>query len=213
MCRIRGARMGMIFQEPMSPLNPVMTVGGQIGESLRADRGLRGRDASAEVVELLGSVGIPDPQRRAQAYPHQFSGGMKQRAMIAMLLITHDLGVVAETAQRLAVMYAGELVEEGDCEGSFRAPGAPARGARPQGPFPDPPGDPAVHRGLGLCGGRGIPVPRPGTDNGPGGGVRVRQDHGGHGDRATQPAHRGLGAIRRAGVDPPRGRGPAQTTP
>jgi peptide/nickel transport system ATP-binding protein len=166
MRRIRGARMGMIFQEPMSSLNPVMTVGGQIGESLPTHRGLRGRDASAQVVELLGSVGIPAPQRRAQAYPHQLSGGMKQRAMFAMvlagepqlliadepttaldvtiqaqvldllralqresqtamLLITHDLGVVAEIAQRLAVMYAGELVEEADCERFFRAPGHP----------------------------------------------------------------------------------------
>ncbi len=166
MRRIRGARLGMIFQEPMSSLNPVLSVGEQISESLRVHRGLRGRHAARRVVELLESVRIPDPARRAQAYPHQLSGGMKQRAMIAMalagepqlliadepttaldvtiqaqvldllrdlqrdsraamLLITHDLGVVAETAQRLAVMYAGELVEEADCEGFFRAPAHP----------------------------------------------------------------------------------------
>ena len=152
MRRLRGGRLGMIFQEPMSALNPVLTVGEQIAESVRLHDRLKARRVDERVVELLEAVGIPDPAQRVRAYPHQLSGGMKQRVMIAMalagrpdlliadepttaldvtiqaqvlgllkslqretgmaiLLITHDLGVVAQTADRLAVMYAGQLVE------------------------------------------------------------------------------------------------------
>ncbi len=150
---VRGGRIGMIFQEPMTSLNPVLTVGEQIAESVRIHRGLRGGALRGRVLELLDAVGIPDARRRAGEYPHQLSGGMKQRVMIAialagepelliadepttaldvtiqaevlellrrlraetgmaLLLITHDLGVVAQTADRVGVMYAGQLVEE-----------------------------------------------------------------------------------------------------
>ncbi len=154
MRRVRGGRIGMIFQEPMTSLNPVLTVGRQIQEVLALHLGLRGRAARARVLDLLAAVGIPDPGKRIDEYPHQLSGGMKQRVMIAMalagepdlliadepttaldvtiqaqvlellkslqqergmalLLITHDLGVVAGMADRVAVMYAGQVVETG----------------------------------------------------------------------------------------------------
>ncbi|HHM05925.1 MAG TPA: ABC transporter ATP-binding protein [Gammaproteobacteria bacterium] len=163
---VRGARMAMIFQEPMSALNPVFTVGEQIGEALRRHRGLRGRALQEHMVALLDAVRIPDPRRRARDYPHQLSGGMKQRVMIAMalagepevliadepttaldvtvqaqilallrelqsdtgmalLLISHDLGVVAGMADRVAVMYAGQLVEQADRAAFFAAPAHP----------------------------------------------------------------------------------------
>ncbi|MFQ5644421.1 MAG: dipeptide ABC transporter ATP-binding protein [Thiogranum sp.] len=150
---VRGGRIAMIFQEPMTSLNPVMSIGEQIAESLEQHKGLRGSQARQRVVELLDDVGIPDAARRYGEYPHQLSGGMKQRVMIAMalagdpdlliadepttaldvtiqaqvleligrlqkkhgmavLLITHDLGVVSEMADRIAVMYAGQLVEQ-----------------------------------------------------------------------------------------------------
>jgi peptide/nickel transport system ATP-binding protein len=161
MRQVRGGRIGMIFQEPMTSLNPVLTVERQISESLRRHQGLRGRAAREKVLELLDAVGIPDPARRAGEYPHQLSGGMKQRVMIAIalagepelliadepttaldvtiqaqvldllrelqektgmaiLLITHDLGVVAGMADRVAVMYAGQVVEQADRDSFFR---------------------------------------------------------------------------------------------
>jgi peptide/nickel transport system ATP-binding protein len=153
MRQVRGRRIAMIFQEPMTSLNPVLSIGNQIGEVLRQHHGMKGRAVKDRVLELLDAVGIPDVRRRYGEYPHQLSGGMKQRVMIsialagepdlliadepttaldvtiqaqvlelllklqqdmhmAVLLITHDLGVVAGVADRVAVMYAGQLVEE-----------------------------------------------------------------------------------------------------
>ena len=160
---IRGGGIGMIFQEPGTSLNPVMTLGAQIGEVLRLHRGLSGTAARDEAARLLAAVGIADPGRRLDAYPFQLSGGMKQRVMIAqalageprlliadepttaldvtlqaqvldllaalqaergmgLLLITHDLGVVARLASRIAVMYAGQIVESGPAEAFFARP-------------------------------------------------------------------------------------------
>ncbi len=163
---VRGDRIAMIFQEPMTSLNPVLTVGQQIGESLSQHKGLKGAAARARIIELLDAVGIPAPQSRIDEYPHQLSGGMKQRVMIAIalagepdlliadepttaldvtiqaqvlallrdlqrktgmsiLLITHDLGVVAEMADRVAVMYAGQIVEEATKAQFFAEPAHP----------------------------------------------------------------------------------------
>jgi len=163
MRKVRGADIGLIFQEPMTALNPVFTVGDQIAEALLVhDRATR-RDAKVRAVELLDAVGVPDAATRVRDYPHQLSGGMRQRVLIAiavackpsllvadepttaldvtiqaqildllrqmkdtfhlsLLLITHDLGVIAETADRVAVMYAGRIVEEGAVRDIFRAP-------------------------------------------------------------------------------------------
>ena len=151
---IRGGRIGMIFQNPTSHLDPVMRIGEQIGEAIRLHRGVGRREARIQAIELLRQVGIPDPTSRVDQYPHEFSGGMRQRAMIAtalacdpdlliadepttaldvtvqaqilrlllelrdrrglaIILITHDLGVVAQACDRIAVMYAGRLAEEG----------------------------------------------------------------------------------------------------
>ena len=163
---VRGRRVAMIFQEPMLSLNPVMTVGTQIAETLARHTTLQGEALEARVIELLNAVGIPDPARRSGEYPFQLSGGMKQRVMIAialacdpelliadepttaldvtiqaqildllrdlqrtrgmaMLLITHDLAVVAENAHRVAVMYAGEIVETATREQFFSKPAHP----------------------------------------------------------------------------------------
>ena len=166
MRQIRGNRIAMIFQEPMSSLNPVLTVGRQIAETLVLHQGLTRRAALARATDLLQLVQIAEPQRRVLEYPHQLSGGMRQRVMLAlalackpelliadepttaldvtiqaqildllkrlqqqfgmgMLLITHDLGVVAEACQRVAVMYAGRKVEEADVVELFEQPRHP----------------------------------------------------------------------------------------
>jgi oligopeptide/dipeptide ABC transporter ATP-binding protein len=163
---VRGNEISMIFQEPMTSLNPVYAVGSQIVEAIRLHQKRGRRDARAHAIEMLGMVGIPSPETVARAYPHQLSGGQRQRVMIAMaiacqpalliadepttaldvtiqaqilellrrlqrdmkmsvLLITHDLGVVAENAKEVAVMYAGQLVERGPVREVFTAPKHP----------------------------------------------------------------------------------------
>jgi len=163
---IRGNRIGLIFQEPMTSLNPTMTVGLQVAEVLKIHKGMGKKEARERVVELFDLVRIPDPTRRFDDYPHQMSGGMRQRVVIAlalacnpdilvadepttaldvtiqaqildifrqlqsktgtaMILITHDLAVVAETADRVAVMYAGRIVEEAPSQRLFDAPRHP----------------------------------------------------------------------------------------
>jgi oligopeptide/dipeptide ABC transporter ATP-binding protein len=160
---LRGARISMVFQEPMTSLNPLITVGRQIEEPLRRHLGLSKAEARARAVDLLAKVGIPRPEAAVSSYPHQLSGGMRQRAMIAIalscrpalliadepttaldvsvqaqilallddlqreigaaiLLITHDLAVIAETAHRVAVMYAGRIVETASVEDLFARP-------------------------------------------------------------------------------------------
>ncbi len=166
MRKLRGDRLSMIFQQPQSSLNPVRDVGRQIGEVLELHRAMKRGPARARALELLRMVGIPDPERRLKSYPHEMSGGMAQRVMIAMalacepelliadepttaldvtiqaqildlmrnlreqtgtaiILITHDLGVVAEMADRVAVMYAGEIVEQADVTTLFGQPRHP----------------------------------------------------------------------------------------
>jgi peptide/nickel transport system ATP-binding protein len=163
---LRGGLVAMIFQEPMTALNPVFTIGLQITESLRLHLGLTSRQAEARAIEMLRLVHIPEPERRLRAYPHELSGGMRQRAMIAIalccnpavliadepttaldatiqaqiiallqeiqgrlgtaiLMITHDLGVVAQTAHRVIVIYAGRKVEEASVEQMFGTPRHP----------------------------------------------------------------------------------------
>jgi peptide/nickel transport system ATP-binding protein len=163
MRKIRGNRISMIFQEPMTSLNPVMRIGDQITEVVQLHQTMTNKQAWTKAVEMLKLVRIPEPERRAQEYPHQLSGGMRQRAMIAMalacrpalliadepttaldvtiqaqilalivdlqktlgtglVLITHDLGVVAQTAQRVIVMYAGKKVEEATVDDLFENP-------------------------------------------------------------------------------------------
>ena len=163
---IRGRRIAMVFQEPMTSLNPVLTIGDQIGEVLRIHLETPAREARDQVIDLLQRVGIPAAELRIDSYPHQLSGGMKQRAMIAMalacqpdlliadepttaldvtiqaqildllarlqqemgmaiLLVTHNLGVVAHFARNVAVMYAGKLVEQAPVDRIFSAPAHP----------------------------------------------------------------------------------------
>jgi len=166
MRRIRGNDISMIFQEPMTSLNPVFTIGNQIAEAVRLHQGLNKKDAIDKAIEMLTLVGIPVPERRVHEYPHQLSGGMRQRAMIAMalscnpkvlladepttaldvtieaqildlmrnlqselgtaiIMITHDLGVVAEMARKVVVMYAGKVVEQAPVEQIFAEPNHP----------------------------------------------------------------------------------------
>jgi oligopeptide/dipeptide ABC transporter ATP-binding protein len=161
--RVRGNRISMIFQEPMTSLNPVFTIGNQIQEAIHLHQGLSARPAEEKAVEMLDLVGIPDPRRRVREYPHQLSGGMRQRVMIAMalscrpalliadepttaldvtvqaqildlmlelqsrinmsiLMITHNLGVIAEVASRVIVMYCGKIVESADVHSIFHNP-------------------------------------------------------------------------------------------
>jgi len=166
MRRVRGVNLAMIFQEPMTSLNPVYTAGFQVAEVLEEHAGASRREALERAVELFGMVGIPAPEERARSYPHELSGGMRQRVMIAMamasnpklliadepttaldvtiqaqilklmreirsrfdtsiLLITHDMGVVASMADRVLVMYAGQIIEEGAAEAIFNEPRHP----------------------------------------------------------------------------------------
>ena len=187
---MRGREIAMVFQEPMTSLNPVLTIGRQLTEGLEIHLGMNPAEARARAIELLGMVGIPDPERRLAQYPHQFSGGMRQRMMIAMalacdpsliladepttaldvtiqaqilelmrdlsrrlgvamLIITHNLGVVARYADRVNVMYAGRIVEQAERGRALRQPasplhagaaalGAAPRRAAPRAPRPDP---------------------------------------------------------------------------
>jgi peptide/nickel transport system ATP-binding protein len=119
MRKIRGGKISMIFQDPMSSLNPILTVGSQVEEAIQLHSDLAGPHRRNKVVDMFHVVNIPDPELNAQLYPHQFSGGMNQRIMIAMalsshplLMITHDLGVVREVCERVLVMYCGEILEE-----------------------------------------------------------------------------------------------------
>ena len=164
--QIRGAEIGMVFQDPMTSLNPVLTIGKQLSEAMMVHTGVSRDEAETRAIDLLNLVGISNPDQRLKEYPHQFSGGMRQRAMIAMALscnpdiliadepttaldvtiqaqiveltkrlqaefgmaviwITHDLGVIAELADQMAVMYAGYIVEEADVYSLYDYPSHP----------------------------------------------------------------------------------------
>ena len=163
---VRGKKIAMVMQDPMTSLNPLKKIGKQIQESIEHHQGLKGEEAKKAAIEMLGKVGIPDPERRYEQYPHEFSGGMRQRVMIAMalscnprliiadepttaldvtiqaqildllrnlkdkinssiMLITHDLGVIAEMADYVVVMYAGRVVEKGTAQEIFANPAHP----------------------------------------------------------------------------------------
>jgi oligopeptide/dipeptide ABC transporter ATP-binding protein len=189
---VRGARIGMIFQNPLTHLDPVMTIGEQIAEPLRAHRGMSRTEALAHAEQLLRQVGIPDARTRVRSYPHEFSGGMRQRALIAaalacrpklliadepttaldvtvqaqilrllldlrertglaIILISHDLGVIAQTCDTIAVMYASRIVERADKRALLRRPlhpytkgliGSQPAATRPHEPLPSIPGQP-----------------------------------------------------------------------
>jgi peptide/nickel transport system ATP-binding protein len=177
LCRIRGDRIGVVFQEPMTALNPLHSIGRQVAETLMLHRGMSAGASRREAIRLLDRVGIPDAARRVDAYPHQFSGGQRQRVTIAialacgpdiliadepttaldvtiqrqildliaglveedgmaLILISHDLGVIAENVERTLVMYGGALVEEGPTDEVFARPSHPYTqglfGARPR---------------------------------------------------------------------------------
>ena len=190
MRRIRGSRIAMVFQDSLSSLNPVFPCGEQIMESMRIHRGFTRAEARREAVDMLRLVGIPDPEKRFSQYPHELSGGMRQRVMIAcalscrpelliadepttaldvtiqaqimelivelnrklnmgVILITHDLAVVAETCRRVAVMYLGQIVEEADVQSLFEHPAHPYT----RGLLKSIPGAAAS--------GRAVPMPRP----------------------------------------------------
>jgi peptide/nickel transport system ATP-binding protein len=192
MRQVRGATIGMIFQNPTTHLDPVMTIGEQIAEPLRVHQGMSRDEALAHAQDLLRQVGIPDPGARARSYPHEFSGGMRQRAMIAaalacqpkvliadepttaldvtvqaqilrllldlrartglaIILVSHDLGAVAQTCDAIAVMYAGRIVERADKRTLLRRPlhpytkgliGSQPGSALPYAPLPSIPGQP-----------------------------------------------------------------------
>ena len=166
MRRIRGRQIGAVFQDPLTTLNPLYTVGRQLAETIQVHLGLSDRDARARALQWLRDVGIPAPEQRIDAFPHQFSGGMRQRVVIALalcaepqlviadepttaldvsvqaqiiallrrlarehgtavMLVTHDMGVIAETCDRVAVMYAGRIVEVGSVSGVVHRPAHP----------------------------------------------------------------------------------------
>ncbi|WP_454746910.1 dipeptide ABC transporter ATP-binding protein [Ciceribacter selenitireducens] len=198
MLKVRGREIGMIFQNPTSHLDPVMRIGDQIAEGLRYHEGMNGREARAAATEILGQVGFPDPARQYDSYPHEFSGGMRQRAMIgaalscnpkiliadepttaldvtiqaqilkllmslresrglSIILITHDLGIVAQTCDRIAVMRQGQLVEQGNKRSILSAPQHPytkaliaSHPSLPDHPGPAPAHAPATPAGAPL---------------------------------------------------------------
>ena len=247
--KVRGDRISMIFQQPQGSLNPVMDVGDQIGEVLELHRGMKRKAAARDrALELMRMVGIPDPERRLKNYPHEMSGGMAQRVMIAMalacepelliadepttaldvtiqaqildlmrtlqketgtaiILITHDLGVVAEMADRVAVMYAGEIVEQSDVRSLFRDAQAPVhprphRGGAGAGRAHGRAGGHPGQRAQSHLAARGLPVRAPLR-----GAHRAQQRAR---DRAAPGAARGV--TRSPGpllAVPPRGRQPA----
>ena len=166
LCKIRGSEIGMILQDPLTSLNPTMTVGKQIAESIIKHQKLKKSEAIEKSIEMLRTVGIPEPEKRVRQYPHEFSGGMRQRVSIAIalacnpklliadepttaldvtiqaqvlelmkdlqsrlgtsiILITHDLGIVAEMADKIMIMYAGNIVESGSCDDIFYNPSHP----------------------------------------------------------------------------------------